>query len=447
MTIALPGAPFPVTYRELWLPPGINNNATLPTSVEGGHELALTGAQKKTTCDGVRGDGSATSNIVTAADAVLNDKAKYWVFLRFKFDVTFTTGSGDQYICTKRKAADDYIDIWFATADGKLYFRMGNRAGGIQFTLTSTTTSWTGGTWYTVLCSLSDTGPAQRLLVNGVAEDTDTVAAINTPDGGDLVILSSADGNADGFEGVVSWSVIGTDNLTGDEETDLDKGIPPVNAVNMYLYDEGRGVIAYDRGSGADNGVIDTGVTWKWGQVQQPVLSFDAINDFGLAAPVSLLGDYTIVYVIKQKFRCDGNLGGVYFFEIVDLVNPGNYTYVAYNAGTNNLRLGANGQDAGVQNIYTDWANDIDDYLIMIVVKKDNLFYLYLQGALVGNTTVAIAAQTPTCTAYIEEYHTGTAFGNSKTLLMNQIDRAFTQKQELTYSRYIRNIFNLPISI
>jgi len=37
-------APFPLTYRELWLPSGINNHATLPTSVEGGHELALPGA-------------------------------------------------------------------------------------------------------------------------------------------------------------------------------------------------------------------------------------------------------------------------------------------------------------------------------------------------------------------------------------------------------------------
>ncbi len=444
MAIDFTRAPFPLTYRNLWLPQGIRANATWPDCRYNGTLVdTLIGPRKGTTCDGVHGDGSATSNIVTAADAVLNNQTKLWIFLRFKFDQTFSSAAAtDQYICTKRLAADDYVDIWFSAADGKLYFQMGNRAAGIQFTLTSTTTSWTGGgVEYTVLLSLTDTGPAQRMLIDGIAEDTDAVAAINTSNGGDLVILSSADGNADGFEGVVSLAVIGTDDLTGTEETNLNEGIPPLDSVNLYMYDEGRGAIAYGRGTGADNGTLDTACTWAFGQVQQPVLSLDGINDWAQSAlGIDITGDISLVWVFKARstyptqatrypVRIEGSLETLTFL---------------YGAGIRATTIGS-GVTRNTSD-YTDFA--IGDYKIFILslVSGGNLNFFvngYLfalieaTGVIGGANASLMLNRTAGVLRYSPESH----------LLIGLIDGAFTAKQVRDYSRYIRNIFNLPIVI
>jgi len=446
MSVDFTRAPFPVTYREWWLPPSINGNATLPPSIQVGHELTLTaGARKGTTSLGVHGNGSATSNIVTAADAVLNNQAKLWVFLRFKLDVTFSSAAAtDQYLWTKRVAADDYVDIWLESTDGKLYFQMGDRAAGIQFTLVSTTATWNAGTWYTVLCSLSDTGPAQRMLVNGVAQDTDAVAAINTPNGGDMVILNSTDGGADGIVGIVSIAVIGTDDLSADEETDLHKGKPPIDTVNLYLYDEGRGVTAYGRGSGADNGVIDSAVTWVWGQVVQPLLSFNGRNGTASTTNVIFSGNWSLVWVGQMNCTYDGL--SVAISMIRGRITADSVVNLEYVVGTNTIRWDCTGTAlSAVIALYEKPV--IGDYWIVIGIVDGSTVRFYLNGVLIGTDTGLGVIPAIPAPFHLGSYQNTAAWDISDCLMAALIEGAFTQKQVLAYSRYLKNVFNLPISI
>ncbi len=238
-------APFAISHRELWLPEHIRGTQ-LPPFRGDAHALTLTGAQKRTTSDGVHFTGTATSNIIIAANAGQNAQAACHITIRFKLDTTFAAGAPSNfYLAQKLLAADNYLRVYLKALDGKLYWEQGNLAGGIQFTLTSTTVSWTAGTWYIVTVSLTGT-PTQRLLVNGTVEDTDVAAAVATPNGGDIVIGSSSDGGVDGVVGTISWVVIGVGTtaataLTAAEEIDLSRRLKALAA------QQGREIVVLDR--------------------------------------------------------------------------------------------------------------------------------------------------------------------------------------------------------
>lgn len=448
MTVGMPLAPFPITYRELWLPPAINNHATLPTSVEGGHGLTLTGAQGRTTADGVRGNGAVTSNINCGNNAVDNAQVKYWESLRFRPDVNWTAGDGDQYLWGKFNDATHFIRLRLDSATGNLVFEKDE--GGVGFALGIASPAgdgiWHAGVWYHALCSISNTVNA-RFKVNDAGLQTDADNT-QTPAAGDLCFLDYDDpGAGTGFVGVIADIFCGDDDLTGAEETDLYKGIPPVgNVVHEYLLDEGRGVTAYDRGSGADNGTLDTSPTWAFGQVQQPVISFDCLNDHTQSsAGVHIKEPVTLAWIGKMKSTYDSLIADHMFFE--PFIGGDNLFQFYYLRASNVFRFYAAGNNVG-QNIDYATKPSIDDYLIMVgTLSATGIVSLYINGVLIGAATGVGAISATAATVYIGAHFGPAIYDISKPLLIALIDGAFTQQQVRTYSRYLKNVFNLPIVI
>lgn len=447
MPVDITKAPFPVRYRELWLPRSINNNVTLPSSCYNGHGLTLTGARKGTTCDGVHGTGVNTSNI--NCGAIHDNIAKFWASLRFKLVQPWVAGMGELYLWGKRIDGDNLLTLYLDN-NGMLHFYM-RTAATDRFILLSTITSWNAGQWYHCIGSLSDTaGGKQRLLVNNTLEDSDVQAAANTPNGGDFVLLDLDDpGFGNGFRGVEVDVFAGTDDLTAAEETDLSKGIPPADTVNEYLLDEGRGVTAIDRGSGGNNGTLDTSATWAWGQVEQPVLSLDGINDRAVSlAGVNHSGNLTMVWVRKMKSTYNGLSANHFFFDCRGLVVD-NYIHSYYVAGLGIRSLSVRGSPPTVEEtvVFTPF-HAIDDYLIMIgtVVSGVNISS-YINGRFLGTIAMTTPVSGAGSTLYIGCNSTPALFDISKPLFIGIIEGAFTDKQVLAYSRWLNDILGMRISI
>lgn len=438
MVIDYTKGPFPVTYRELWLPRGINNNSTLPTSRWNGHGLALTGARKGTTANGVHFDGSVTSNI--NCGEIHNASAKLWVSFRFKLDADFVIGTTT--IITFGKFEDGFTNLYLYlhSVTGKL--TLDQNMGLIH--LESNEVSWEAGKSYHVIASISDSGGGRLIVDGGVAITAGGTA--NLPNGADLVFGDKwSPGTGGGFEGIISDVFVGTDDLTTDEETDLYNGIPPLDTVNEYLLDEGRGVIAYDRGSGGNNGTLGTSATWAWGMVQQPVLSLDGINDYGATgAGVDISGDLTVVWAGKMKSTYSALTSDHYLFSL-------------YTNGDNRLMLFYNNPAQDYLDFYTEGSGDtveipytgkpvIDDYLIITGTIRGAVSSLFINGSLVGTST-GVGARVGLATAYIGASQTLGFYDISKPLMIGLIDGAFTAAQSKAYSRWIKDIFNLPIII
>ncbi len=205
--------------------------------------------------------GAADSNV--NAGAINNNIAKLWVSLWFNLDSTFSAASAtDQFMWGKFIDGTHFVYAWLESGNGRLYF--GFNDGGVNpFQLISTTVSWTADTWYHIITSLSDTGPAQRLLVNDVAEDTDAVVASNTPNGGDFCFGDYDDpGAVTGFIGEIQNVIIGTDNLTSAEETALFAGTAPGDETDYWYTDEGTGTNIVSYGTAANAGTVDAAPTW-----------------------------------------------------------------------------------------------------------------------------------------------------------------------------------------
>ncbi len=206
--------------------------------------------------------GANDSNV--NCGAIHNDIPKLWVSLWFELDNDWGAGAGSGDIYLWGKLFDGthrvYVDL---VGDGTIHFFF-NDGGVNSFTLVSTTDRWIRGVQYHVLASLSDTAPAQRLIINGVVEDTDIIAASNTPNGGVFVFANYGDpgGVASGVPGKVFNVVIGTDDLTIAEELGLFNGTIPADANNIWYADEGVGVNIVDYGTDGDDGTADAAVTW-----------------------------------------------------------------------------------------------------------------------------------------------------------------------------------------
>lgn len=448
--LALPGAPFGVTYRELWLPPGIKGwTGPLPPSVEGGHELTFTGARHGTTADGVHFTGAADSLITCGA--IHNAAAKLVVSFRFKLDQTYNIGDGDRYLWGKVLDGNNYLQCWIANGDAHIYFQLVT-ATVTRFAIGVDPGPLNAGVWRHLICSIGQaigggaaSDGARLRIDNGVATTDADVTAI--PNGGDFIIGDNDDPSAgNGIRGVIADFFVMTDDVTGAEETDLFNGIPPADAVNAWLLDEGRGVTAYDRGSGGNNGTLDTTATWAFGQVQQPVMSFNGITAIARAgAGVDISGDFTLVWAGKIKSTYRGlslytrllqiRIGGtddvnLWYFQAGNV-----FQWSVMGSGTT---IGVN------------WNStfEIDDYAVVICTNTLNgISAMFINGFLIGLETGGgvVAGAVTTC-----DIGANFAVGQgdiSKPLFCALIDGAFTNQQALAYSRYLRNLFNLPITI
>lgn len=454
MTVELMHAPFSLTYRELWLPRGIKGwDGPLPSSRYNGHELdfavGASGARHGTTADGVHFDGSVTGNI--NCGVIHNNIPKLWVSFRFKLDQPFAAGSGNQFLWGKVVDGNNIIDCLLNTADGALWFRY-YRLGGWDFQLTSTTVAWEAGRWYHVICSLSDTaGGIQRLVIENIAEDTDTQVANNTLAAGNLVFGDREDpGGGTGFEGIIADFFVGTDDLTANEEQNLYNGIPPwapADAVNAWPLDEGRGVTAYDRGTGGNNGTLDTTATWAWGRVKQPVISLDGINDHAQsAAGVDVSGAVTAVWAGKLKARYGSVITDHYFLEY--FIDNNNLYALFFNPTTHDFRWQCIvGGTSAICDTH-GFNPEIDDYCIFIgTVTAGGITQLFTNGVLNDTDTGLLAIAGGGITTYIGAEDSPAYWDVSKPLLVGLIGGAFTQGQALAYSRFLNKIFNLGLAI
>lgn len=447
--IGLPLAPFPVTYRELWLPSGINENASLPTSIEGGHGLAFTGARRGTTCDGVHGiSGVNTSNINLGA--IHNNENILYIKIRFKLDQPFSIASAtDQYLFGKYDGPNDYLIGWLEADDGM--FHMAHAEGGAVEAIVSAEDSWDTG-WHTILVSLHNVN-GQRLIVDGGAVVTQVGNTTPITLTADFCLLARDDGvSTEGLLGVEVDVVMGIAALTTVQEDNLYAGILIAAATEEYLLDEGRGVTAYNRGSsGAGaNGTLDTSCTWKFGQVQQPVISSDGLNGYARATNTDISGNFTIVWCGKVKVAYRDTLGGgggaLAMMPVI--INPAtDYVQFAHNDGAGVVRFRAQGNGTGERNIEHSIEPNIDDYWILIgVLTLAGAMSFFVNGSLVGREAGVGAMSAAGAT--LDLGGEGVSYNDpSKPLFFALIDGAFTQKQARVYSRYMKNVFNLPITI
>ena len=203
--------------------------------------------------------GVATSNM--SAGAIHNAAAKLWQSVWFKLDTAFSAASSaDNVLTGKRIDGSDFLISFLQASDGKLVWWL-QTGGGTSFRIASTQTSWNAGQWYHVILSISSANGVRLIVDNGTAvTDADTTAA---PNGGDVVYASQSDGGINGHVGIIANIVLGTDDLTTDEEEGLFNGVIPADANNIWLMDEGTGVTVADTGTDGNPGTLDAAVTWE----------------------------------------------------------------------------------------------------------------------------------------------------------------------------------------
>jgi len=413
---------------------------------------------KRTTCDGLLFHGAATDNCVIAAHADNNNKAAFHATIRFRFKQTFSSASAaDQYLFNKAVDANNFLRLRFESTDGKLYFEQGDGAGGNQFQLTSTTTSWTAEVWYTITASMDD-APAQRLLVGASAQDTDTQAAVATPNGGDMVIGSSSDGGADGFKGDIAYVVIGTGatatvalTTTADtgEEALLNKGIPPATAKVQYLLtlDEGRGLVANNRGSGTNNGVIDTGCIWTYGTTMQNCMSLDGLNDYavGSAANVDISGSCSFIYVARlmSTYSTLAAAREQYIFYI----DANNYVQLHFYHSGNQFRFTVAANGTFNQREYTP-THSLGDCAISIGTSiPAGMKAHYWNGAVIASSSHSSSVPATPATAYVGAMNGPASYDVSRPIFLAVVQGALSAKQALDCSRTLNSWLDLGLTI
>ena len=239
---------------------------------------------------------------------------------------------------------------------------------------------------------------------------------------------------------------MGTDDLTAAEETDLYNGVPPADAVHVYTLDEGRGVTANDRGSGANNGTLGSANIWAFGRVEQPVLSPDGVNDQAVSsAGVFIKEPCTFVWVAKLKskymaqvierdivvFRVDAN-------NRVELYAPSGgpgITFLVTGGGT-------------VSQLFNILPHTLDEYVIFLAtIDSSGVNTAYKNGSLLGSASGAGPISAAAATAYLSSYSAASNYSSDKPLFAGLFESAFTARQALAFSRWLDKIFNLGLGI
>lgn len=434
------------SWRELWLAQNISGT-NWPSSVPGGQPLVLTNAAaKRTTADGVHFiAGVATSNVKFADpyDAV-ND---WWVSFRFKLDQDFSSASStDQYLVAKYVDGTNYLNIFLRASDGALV--MDHTEAGGQEIIVSAETSWTAGTWYHVLCSISTTN-GKRLVIDGGTAVTEAADQTAISLIADFTIGARDDGTStEGFAGVISDVVMGNDALTttagSGEEARLAEGIPPSDAVNLFTLDEGRGTTANDRGSGADNGTLDSSCTWAYSGTKQAVMSIDGINDYAVSsAGVRISGDTTLVWIGKMK----STYTQTPLHRLIQIYIDGNNSLQFYGGDTGLITFRAEGSNTAKALTHTI-THSIDDYIILMgTLTFGGVAGFIVNGVSVDTDTAVGRVSGDNATAYIGAANVPDTYDVSKTILAGLIESALSVQEAINLSRYFNNWLGLGRTI
>ncbi len=428
------------SWRELWLPEQING-LSLPSAVAGGHPLTLTNASKKTTADGVHGDGSANSNI--NCGAIHNAEAKWWFSFRFKLDSTFVGGRGDMYLFGKHLSDYDWIFLYLVDGDGALHFRY-QFGGATAFNIKSAESSWTAGTSYHVLASISSVNAVRMRINNGVAI---TNADVNpAPNGGDVIIGHRVTATAGGIKGVITDFYMGTDDLTAAEETDLYNGIPPADATEIYLCDEGRGGTVYDRSVSGHNGTLRSACRWAFGSCQRPVLSLNGVSGYGQSSNgVDISGALTMVWVGKMKATYASSPLDRYLMEL--FIDNNNNFNLYYNLLTHDIEVQ---KTTGGGNAISNYSYHpaIDDYAVIIGTNDvAGVVNLHINGQFRKTSTLVNAMPGLAAIVYIGAEDSPANYDVSKPLLVGLINGALNATHVKELSRHLNDALNLGLVI
>ncbi len=434
-------------WRELWFPELINSQASLPSSKDGGQLLTLTGARKGTTVDGAHGvPGVDTSNINLGT--IHDNENILWVSFRFKLDQDFSVAAGtDQYLWGKWDDGTNYVMCWLEADDGKLY--MAHREGNGAQTIISTEDSWTAGVWYHVIVSCHNVN-GQRLIVDGgtpVVEAGNTDAISLTAD---FCLLARDDGTStEGLAGtmvdVVMGNIVLTQTADTGEEALLCKGIPPVDATESYRLDEGRGTATVDRGTGGNDGTLDTSVTWDWGTVKLAALSLDGRNDDGTSdAGVDISGDLTLIVVVKAKSTYTTLAADHDMVRI--RVDDNNLIKLEYENTADAIRWHVIGDSTAIDVDYTIRPS-IDDYLIFVGTYDGETAVFYVNGDYIGLAASGEGVSGAAAIAYIGATETPDQWDVSKPLLVGLASGVLSGEEAQEVSRRINNRLSLGLTI
>ena len=407
--------------------------------------MTITGGAKRTTTDGVHFvAGVATSNVKFADP--YDAAGDWWCEITFKPDADFSSASStDQYLIGKYVDATNYLVVYLRASDGKMCFD--HTEGGATEDVVTAETSWSAGTWYHILISKSNTNTKQRIRVNGgtaVEEANGTAISLVA----DICIGARDDGvSTEGFAGVIGRVIMGNDTLSDAEELNLYNGLPPDDAVNYFCFDEGRASTANDRGTGADNGTLDSSCTWSYGSVRYPCIGLDGINDqVASAATGDIGGEVTYVWVgrMKSLLSANGNRAQVIF----EGESGGTRVLLWSPASTAGLQLyvtGGTSRTVSSSSTYT-----YGDYLIAHVTidEPNDTIALYLNGVLVGTDTNGIGALTRNGGAfYIGDSSVGTDEDNSQTLKFGLQEGVLTSQGIRENAKYLNNQLSLGLTI
>ena len=430
-------------FRELWEAQNINTSVG-ESSVYGGHSLTITGGGKRTTTDGVHFvSGVATSNVKFADP--YDAAGDWWCGFSFKPDADFSSASStDQYLIGKYVDGTNYLGVYLRASDGKMCFD--HTEGGSTEDVVTAETSWTGGTWYHVLVSKSNTNTKQRIRIDaGTAVEEANGTSISLI--ADVCVGARDDGTStEGFSGVIANVVMGNDTLSDAEEINLARGVIPTDAVNYFSFDEGRGTTANDRGSGADNGTLDTSCTWSYGLVKRPVFSFDGINDSSATAGAAdLSGQITWVWVGRMKSTCSSSDTAHVFFE----GTVGTQRMLVWSPpGTTGIQLYVSGGTARTVTYST--ATSYNDYIIVMATydRSTDGIALYVNGALVGSDTNGVGdfAQ-GSATIYLGDSSVGSDEDLNQTLLLGILEGAESAAEVRRDAKLINAHMQLGLSI
>lgn len=441
-------------YRELWLPQNIIPDTSLLRSVHAGHNLTLTGAKLSSTVDGLKMQGAELVTITDHADIHITDNLTV-VLPAFILPVTFAAGAvADMGIMNLNNGA---VIARLNSTTGALDFIFNDVDGGADETVSTTKVSWAKDTLWQVGFTFVNNGTgviSVIIYINGVAENTNdqvdgpiVVPAGNTILGNDLTTFITGKLQR-------QFLVYSTTILTATRMLNIYKG--EIYATNLKAYlpfdHPGRALSMPDRSTGGNcSGTISgtaTASIWDFGTIKQSALDVDGLNDYAQSAlaVIDTSGDLSMVWVGKIRTSYDALTGSPFLFTLRTAV--GQIMTMEYNQPTNEFRFFYRFMPGPVDRIVTYTPKpSIDDYVVIICkLTAAGVISLFGNGVLMGTTTgggSALGLGQITVGA-----HPGLSnYGHNKPLLIALISGAFTKKDAIAYARYLKNKFNLPISV
>jgi len=446
------------TWRDLWLARNdvaAEMRQSVPKWQYQMHQIDLNnmipGQEKRTTCEGVHFDGANTGNVNLGA--VYNGATKFWMSFRFKFDQTYSSAmAANQYIWGKYDDVNNFIWAGFHAIDGKLHFYM-KIATVERFDIETTQASWTAGTWYYVIFSISSANAVRLIVDNGTpVTDADTNAI---PGAGDLIIGDYDDpGLGTGFKGVITDVYIGSnasaDDLTTQEETNLYLGVPPVDAEGAYRLTEGKESTAYDEGSGGNDGTLDTTATWAWGGCRQPVIGFAGIDQWGRTPAFQKgNGDLTMAWVGKLKSPYLGLANSMNYAMFCNIwIDADNRFEIYYDQANDDIRLLLEGSGTTINATGFTSPFSYNDYAVFLATcGVDGSIRLFANGELVAYNSGAGAVPGINGRFNLMATSGGSNFNVSDVLACGVINGIVNTDEAREITKVIDDTFNMGVKL